>query len=292
MNEIFGNNAAHRVRSLILERLPLFLEYHNKATLVTMWLSERGNFVVRTFKEVVVTRSIDFAGVKSSISIKMSATTRRRVEGPIELWLGNGMQVDMYEIATSLGHSIFSMWKVHHALLLMTMLSSDLQTLQRRGFNGEYKGSSHPDVSNWTLPVNRILRQQEAERKAHMETLTKRGAGEHPSVSTLPGQPVSGDILTNTQVLAPLPTQGCVLTQKLQAQLSHLQISSQQLESEHNRFIELFATSQEDTNQAKMEIKRLKAVFDEFMAKHKAEISKAHKTVTGLQGNKSHLTTS
>ena len=142
-NEIFGSNAAQRVQLLILERLPLFLEYHNKATQVTTWLSEKGNFVVRTFKEVVVTRSINFAGAKSIISIKTSATTRRMGQGPMELWLADNMQVDMYEIATSLGHSLFSMWKVHHALLLMTILSSDLQTLQRRGFNSKYKDYSH-----------------------------------------------------------------------------------------------------------------------------------------------------
>lgn len=89
-------------------------------------------------------------------------------------------------------------------------------------------------------------------------------------------------MLTSTPVPAPLPTQGCVLSQKLQAQLAHLQASIQQLESEHNKLTKLIATPHEDAIQAEIENKKLKAVFNEFLARHKAEISKAHKTVTGL----------
>jgi len=141
-NEIFGSKAAQGVRSLILERLPFFLEHHGNATQVTTWLSEKGNFIVRMFKEVMTTRSIDFAGAKSTISVVTSATTRRKGQGPMELWLADNTRMDMYEIATSLGHSLFRTWKVHHALLLMTILSSDLHTLWRRGYNSEFKDSS------------------------------------------------------------------------------------------------------------------------------------------------------
>ena len=130
---------AKNVQNTIFERLPFFLEHNHTATQATTWLRNDGNFIIRTFKKVTVTRSINFAGARASITVEASATAKREGEGAIELWLTDGPQVDMYEIATSLCRFLFNTRKVNHALLLMTILSSDLHTLRRRGYPGDYE---------------------------------------------------------------------------------------------------------------------------------------------------------
>lgn len=139
--EIHGHKTAKEVRSLILERLPLFLHEHtHAATRVPLtWLNKERNFIVRTFGRVSVTKTLDFAGVKSSRFIETSAIARREGEGPIELWLAGNARVDMYEVATSLCRLLFDTYRINDALLFMTILSMDLHALQRRGYNGNYE---------------------------------------------------------------------------------------------------------------------------------------------------------
>lgn len=137
--EIPGHKTGQRIRSLILERLPLLLHEHTHATtrVPYTWLNNEKNFIVRTFGKVTVRRNLDFAGAKSSTSIETSAIARRDSKGPIQLWLTNSAQVDMYEVATSLCRLLFDTYKVNDALLFMTILSTDLPALRRRGYNGD-----------------------------------------------------------------------------------------------------------------------------------------------------------
>ena len=142
--ETYGHKAAQEVRSLILERLPLFLHEHTHATtrVSFTWLDNERNFVVKTFEKVTVTRSLNFAGVKSSKSIETSAIAMWEGRGAIQLWLAGNAQVDMYEVATSLCRLFFDTYKVSDALLFMTILSTDLHVLRRRGYNGDCEISS------------------------------------------------------------------------------------------------------------------------------------------------------
>ncbi|KAF9650775.1 hypothetical protein BDM02DRAFT_3140374 [Thelephora ganbajun] len=135
--EIYGDKMAQQVRSLILERLPLFLHEHTHAiTRVSLaWLNNERNFVVRTFGRVMVTRNINLTGIKSSKTIERSAIARRKGQGAIQLWLAGNMRVDMYEVATSLHRLLFDTYKVNDALLFMMLLSMDLRSLRRRGYN-------------------------------------------------------------------------------------------------------------------------------------------------------------
>jgi hypothetical protein len=76
-------------------------------------------------------------------------------QGRIELWVAGNTQVDMYEcvifllchlarislnlvrrVATSLCRLLFETPKNNDALLFMTILSTDLRSLRRRGYNG------------------------------------------------------------------------------------------------------------------------------------------------------------
>lgn len=156
-----GRETASKVRSRILERLPFFLEHNSAAIRATEWLKDEGNFTIRTFKKFTVTRSIKFAGAKSTISIEASAAARLEGKGGIELWLIDDFErVDMYEVAAPLCRLLFNTRKANDALLLMTILSSDLDTLWKRGYPGNHKIPSVFDSANWISEVDRVLPQR------------------------------------------------------------------------------------------------------------------------------------
>lgn len=67
-------------------------------------------------------------------------------------------------VATTLNRLIFESPKASDALLFMTLLSTDLRSLKRRGYNG--KPSTDSILHAYTCLVDRILRQQKANREA------------------------------------------------------------------------------------------------------------------------------
>ena len=149
--ETYGNKAAQEVRSLILERLPLFLYKHATTTtrVSPLWLNKKGNFLVQTFKKIMVTKTIDFAGTKSSKSFEISATIRWEGGGPVKLWLSDDGQVDMYEVAVSLCRLLLQTHKVTDALLFETLLSKDLRALRNRGYPGDCEATLLLSCANW-----------------------------------------------------------------------------------------------------------------------------------------------
>ena len=100
------------------------------------WMNDESNFIVQVFKKVEVIRNTSFSGTNLSKSVEASAIASRENEGKIQLSLACDVPVDMYEVATSLSPLLFRWHKVIDALLFMTMLSADLDALQRRGYNG------------------------------------------------------------------------------------------------------------------------------------------------------------
>ncbi|KAH7882874.1 hypothetical protein F5I97DRAFT_1930497 [Phlebopus sp. FC_14] len=147
-NEISTTKMANEVRSLVLERLPIFLHEHTHTrTKVSLsWLSSEQNFRVRAFGKLAIVKTLDTGELKSMRTQDASAAAKRIGFGPIELWLSYGGQVDM--VATSLCKLLFETVKVNDALLFMTILSTDLKALKRRGYN-----------------VDKILKQQQHDRK-------------------------------------------------------------------------------------------------------------------------------
>jgi hypothetical protein len=175
--EIHGHQIAQEVRSLILQRLPLFLHEHTKPTRISyMWLNNDKNFIVQAFEKVTVTRRLSFDGANLSKSIETSAIARQGGGGVVELCLGCNTEVDMYDVATSLCHLLFNTYRVNDALLLMTILSTDLHALRRRGFKGSYKFPPLTHPTNWIFIVDRILRQQETERETAIKALVVKKA--------------------------------------------------------------------------------------------------------------------
>lgn len=104
-----------------------------------MWLNNEENFIVRVFEKVTVTRRLSFADVQLSKSVEASAIARQEGGGVVELCLSCNIEVDMYEVSTSLCNLLFDTYRVNDAFLLMTILSTDLHSLRRRGFKGNYK---------------------------------------------------------------------------------------------------------------------------------------------------------
>lgn len=137
------------------------------------WLNDEKNFIVQTFKKVTVTRNIGFGGANLSKTIEASAISRREGEGEIQLCLAHEVQVDMYEVASSLCHLLFKTNKVIDALLFMTMLSTDLDALQRRGYNGNLDSFPIEHYSLYLI-VNQILKQhKEKAEKEKVEQAEK-----------------------------------------------------------------------------------------------------------------------
>ncbi|KAI0747853.1 hypothetical protein C8Q80DRAFT_1168786 [Daedaleopsis nitida] len=159
--EVVGSRKAADTRALILERLPLFLHEHThtKTRVSYSWLNNKDNFVVKTYGKLTVTKSLQFGEKRASKSQDASAVARRLGRGPIELWLAGNDQVDMYEVSTSMCRLLFDAPKVNDALLYMTILSTDLRALRRRGYD-----------------VDRILRQQRADRLAAEEAARAKAA--------------------------------------------------------------------------------------------------------------------
>jgi hypothetical protein len=97
--ELKDSKMAAEIRSLILERLVLFLHEHTHArTLVPFtWLNSDKNFVTKTFRKITVTKALCYDGTRLSHTQDVSAVAKRFGSGPIQLWLAANDQPDMYE---------------------------------------------------------------------------------------------------------------------------------------------------------------------------------------------------
>ncbi|KAJ3533672.1 hypothetical protein NMY22_g7241 [Coprinellus aureogranulatus] len=136
--EIPNSKRSTEIHELVLERLPLFLyEHTHSRTRVSMnWMSTPGNFIVKTFGKIAVQRQLRFGDLRMTKSHEVSAIAKRVGGGPVQLWVAGNTQVDMYDVAMSLNKQLFDTPKANDALLLMTILSTDLRSLKRRGYNG------------------------------------------------------------------------------------------------------------------------------------------------------------
>ncbi|KAJ7675084.1 hypothetical protein B0H17DRAFT_1170632 [Mycena rosella] len=186
--EIPASRTAAEIRALILERLPLFLHEHTHArTRVTYnWLNSEAHFIVTSFGKLSVTKTLVLGELRKSRTQEASAVAKRIGAGPIQLWLAGNSQVDMYEVATSLNRLLFDSPKTNDALLFMTILSTDLKALKRRGYN-----------------VDRILRQQNALRQAAVDEAKSKA--EHAQLMSKPPLPLPPSMPTTTTTDVPLP---------------------------------------------------------------------------------------
>ncbi|KAK0212970.1 hypothetical protein DFS33DRAFT_1285718 [Desarmillaria ectypa] len=150
---VSNSKIAVETRNLILERLPLFLHEHthSKIKFTLTWLTSPEHFVVQMFGKLSITKKLRFGDAPSRSLDALAYAVHEN--NRIMLFLAGNAQVDMYyEVATSLNRLLFESPKANDALLFMTILSTPLRELKRRGYN-----------------VDRILKQQQAERQASQE---------------------------------------------------------------------------------------------------------------------------
>ena len=97
--EIRNSRKPIEIRSLILERLPLFLHEHThaKPRVPFSWLSNEKNFVVRSFGKITVIKTLTYGDTRVVKNQDASAVAMRIARGPIELWLSGNDTIDMFE---------------------------------------------------------------------------------------------------------------------------------------------------------------------------------------------------
>ncbi|KAF8626827.1 hypothetical protein AX15_004659 [Amanita polypyramis BW_CC] len=135
--EVLSSPSSTRIRTLVLERLPLFLHERSTSQLrfSFQWLNSERNFVVKTFRGLQITKSLALGSMRLTQKQDASAIAYRSATGPVHLRLSNIMDLDMYEVAISLNRLLLEKPTANDALLLTTILSTDLGLLKKRGFN-------------------------------------------------------------------------------------------------------------------------------------------------------------
>lgn len=139
--EIHDHQTAQEVRSQILQRLPLFPYTYTKPTSQVSKLNNETSFVIRVFEKITVIRRLSYAGTQSFKSNEVPAIAKKGHSDVVELCLARSTEVDMHEVATSLCHLLFDTHRVNDAFLFISVLSTDLHVLQKKGFEGNQKVS-------------------------------------------------------------------------------------------------------------------------------------------------------
>ncbi|KAG8964407.1 hypothetical protein FRC03_001808 [Tulasnella sp. 419] len=143
---------ATETRNLIIQRFPLLLHERNTHAKVRMeWLSQGENFTVRGCQRLKLSRTLTFQGKSNSKAQEVSATAvmvSRLGITRLVLLLSKNDRLDMYEVANSMCKILLKNPRPQDSLLFMTILSTDLRALGRRGY-----------------PVDRILHQQRLEKE-------------------------------------------------------------------------------------------------------------------------------
>lgn len=125
--EIQNTETCDKLRSLILDRLPLFIQNYADGKPRFTIPSSPNHLKVKACKSILVSKTLELGNVERETEVRAIA---RREGECVELWIS---QLDMYEIATSLCRLLFGMNKMNATVLLGTILSADLNFLERRG---------------------------------------------------------------------------------------------------------------------------------------------------------------
>ncbi|KAI6022005.1 hypothetical protein EDC04DRAFT_2937394 [Pisolithus marmoratus] len=145
LHEVPAAKTCLEVQSLILERLPLFIQNYTGAKPKISIPSSRDHLKVKACKRIVVSKTLVTGNVTRTKDIW--AITRH--EGDcIELWISKTAKCDMYDVAASLCRLLFATDKIMDATAcLETILSGELEHLERKGFV-DWSGSSQRLTTN------------------------------------------------------------------------------------------------------------------------------------------------
>lgn len=97
--EIPSSRRANTTRTLILERLPIFLHEHNHARMKVSldWLQAEANFQVRAYGQIKVKKALTYGKLRLERRQEASAVAQRGSLQRIELLLADNAEIDMYE---------------------------------------------------------------------------------------------------------------------------------------------------------------------------------------------------
>ncbi|CAE6384073.1 unnamed protein product [Rhizoctonia solani] len=106
---------AQDTRSLVLERLPLFLHEHThvKSKIKPEWLAQGENFQVVMVNKLQLTRHLSHGRGYSATQEASAAAKREGMRGPVILWLAENSQTDLYEVANSLCNVLFDRHRIN-----------------------------------------------------------------------------------------------------------------------------------------------------------------------------------
>ncbi|KIJ65877.1 hypothetical protein HYDPIDRAFT_151535 [Hydnomerulius pinastri MD-312] len=142
LHEITATKTCPEVQSLILERLPLFIQKYTDTKPKVTIPSSPDHLKVKACEKILVSKTLVTGNVKRTRDVWAIA----RHEGNcIELWISKTAKCDMYEVATSLCRLLFGTNKMNATLLLEMILSADLEVLERRGFLVDQISQQHRD---------------------------------------------------------------------------------------------------------------------------------------------------
>ncbi|KIJ65764.1 hypothetical protein HYDPIDRAFT_186930 [Hydnomerulius pinastri MD-312] len=142
--EIPDTETCSEVQTLVLQRLPLFLQKCPHAQYDKGRVPSPDNFSVAVCEKLLVHKTLIIGDDSTPRKQDLWATTKyNKDEGKIELWLSRHAKRDMYDLAASLCRLLFGTVKVNHTLLLGAMLS-DFELLKRAGFDVDQISKQQP----------------------------------------------------------------------------------------------------------------------------------------------------
>lgn len=143
------------VKAVVLERTPLFLfecrQNGNKGDIRrdADWLKASLDVVEVGGQGLRLSRTLRFGNLQEQDVQKSSAMAQ--MEGKrVKLFIASNTAIDWFEVASSLNRFLLSRQRLQEVLLFMTLLSTSLRDLKRRGFH-----------------VDKILQQRKAERDVY-----------------------------------------------------------------------------------------------------------------------------
>jgi len=139
---------AKKMRNLLLERLPLFVHDMRSTSrslaYTSEYLQKPENIqisIVQKISRVITFTQRNVPKVEEqdiSASAKRKPSTDPTIKrGPIALSLIHTTHVDMYEVASGLCRLILKQPRAQDSLLLLTLLTTSLRSLGRRGYNSQ-----------------------------------------------------------------------------------------------------------------------------------------------------------
>ncbi|UZJ56469.1 hypothetical protein CBS101457_005789 [Exobasidium rhododendri] len=139
------------IKAIVLERTPLFL-FEKKQTSKSEiqhdgdWLKSNLQVVEVDGRGLRLTRQLRFGSLNETNEQKCSAMATL-TKGKLTLYIASNAETDWFEVALALSKHLLIRQRLQEVLLYMTLLSTSLRSLKRRGFH-----------------VDKILSQRKADR--------------------------------------------------------------------------------------------------------------------------------